>query len=239
MEPRSLRELGTIGLVSGILLVVVNLLHPVGNTEMYADGVKFMAKMDTFWVILHLVIAVALLPVPWVIRAWTATLSTERARLWGDFGLILIVMGTVVGSIHLAGIDGVALPAFGTVLRAAGSPPELIGAAAALLKVHLTTFIAWALVFWMAGQAVVAIATFLDSRQPRALAVITALGAVLALASVLTTALAGQLTTLSEGGLFRPSTVAFTIFYLWISLRLRRSEAVTAAAPVGSSATYR
>lgn len=74
------------------------------------------------------------------------------------------------------------------------------------------------------------IATFLDSRQPRALAVITALGAGLALAFTLATALAGQLTTLSEGGLFRPSTIAFTISYLWISFRLRRSHTVMAAA---------
>lgn len=115
MDLRLLREIGTIGLVSGILLVVVNLLHPVGNTEMYGDGVKFMAKMDTFWVILHLVIAITLLPVPMVIRGWVATLSTEHARVWGDFALTLFVMGTVIGSIHLAGIDG------GLRKRAAGS----------------------------------------------------------------------------------------------------------------------
>jgi hypothetical protein len=229
MDMRVLRETGTVGLVSGILLVVVNLLHPIGNTEMYADGVKFVAKMDTFWVILHLVIAVALLPVPMVVRGWVGTLSTERGRLWGDFGLTLIVMGTVIGSIHLAGIDGVALPAFGNVLRAPGASPELKVAAAALLKVHLTTFISWVVVFWMAGQAALAFASFRDPQQPRGLAVLAVLGAAFALASVLTTALAGQLTTLSEGGLFRPSTVAFTIFYLWISFRLRRIHAAAVA----------
>jgi len=111
-----------------------------------------------------------------VIRGWVATLSTEHARVWGDFALTLFVMGTVIGSIHLAGIDGVALPAFGNVLRAPDAAPGLNVAAAALLKVHLTTFMAWAVVFWMAGQAAMSIAAFLDSRQPRALAVITALG---------------------------------------------------------------
>ena len=235
MDARLSREIGTVGLVSGILLVVVNLLHPVGNTELYGDGVKFVAKMDTFWVILHLVIAVTLLAVPMVVRGWVSTLSTERARLWGDFSLTLFVMGTVIGSIHLAGIDGVALPAFGNVLRAPGGSPELKVAAAALLKVHLTTFISWAVVFWMAGQAAMAIAAFLDPRQPRGLTVVTTLGAGLALASVLSTALAGQLTTLSEGGLFRPSSVAFTIAYLWISFRLRRSQPLPVAAAVVSA----
>lgn len=229
MDTRYLREIGTVGLVSGVLLVVLNLLHPVGNTELYGDGVKFMAKMDTFWVILHLVIAVTLLPVPMVVQAWVGTLSTERARVWGNFSLMLIVMGTVIGLIHIAGIDGVALPAFGNLLQASGGSPELRVVAAALLKVHLATFISWVIVFWMAGQAVLAFATFLDPQQPRALAVAAALGAAFALASVLTTALAGQLTTFSEGGLFRPSTVGFTVFYLWISLRLRRSQTVTAA----------
>lgn len=91
MNTRYLREIGTVGLVSGVLLVVLNLLHPVGNTELYGDGVKFMAKMDTYWVILHLAIAVTLLPVPMVVQAWVGTLSTERARVWGDFSLTLIV----------------------------------------------------------------------------------------------------------------------------------------------------
>ena len=235
MDARQLREIGTVGLGSGVLLVVVNLLHPIGNTELYGDGVKFVAKMDTFWVILHLIIAVTLLPVPMVIRGWVGTLSTERARVWGHFGLALIMMGTVIGSIHLAGIDGVALPAFGNVLRGPGGGPELKAAAAALLKVHLTTYISWVVVFWMAGQAAMAFAAFLDPRQPRGLAILSTLGAGFALASVLTTALAGQLTTLSEGGLFRPSTVAFTIFYLWISFRLRRSQAAAATAAVAAA----
>lgn len=233
MDGRVLREIGTVGLVSGVLLVVVNLLHPVGDTETYGDGVKFISKMGTFWMILHLVIVVTLLPVPMVIRGWVSTLGTDRARVWGDFGLTLSVMGTVIGAVHIAGIDGVALPAFGNVLRAPGATPELKIAAAALLKVHLTTFISWVVVFWMAGQAALAVAASLDPRQPRGLAILTVLGAGFALASVLATAMAGQLTTLSEGGLFRPSTVAFTIFYLWISFRLRRSPAV---ATVGASA---
>lgn len=170
MDARVLREIGAVGLVSGLLLIVVNVLHPIGNTEIYGDAVKFIGKMDTFWVILHLVIAVVLLSVPMVIRGWVDTLSTEHARVWGDFTVTLIVMGTVIGSLALA------------------------------------------------------IAAFLDPRQPRGLAIVAILGAGFAIASVLATSLAGQLTTLSEGGLFRPSTVAFTIVYLWISFRLRRGQ---------------
>lgn len=229
MDPRVPRETGTIGLVSGVLLVVVNLLHPIGDTETYADGAKFAMKMDTFWVLLHLVIAFTLLPVPLVVRGWVRTLGPERARLWGDFGVTLTVMGTVIGSIHLAGIDGTALPAFGNLLRAPGAAPELKVAAAALLKVHLTTFISWVVVFWIASQAALAVAALLDPRQPRTLALLLALGAAFGLASLLATALAGQLTTLSEGWLFRPSTVAFTVFYLWIGLRLRRATIVPVA----------
>jgi len=221
MDARQLREIGTIGLVSGVLLVVVNLLHPIGTTEQYADGVKFATKTDRFWVILHLVITVVLLPIPLVVRGWVSTLS-GRARVWGDLGVILTVMGTAIGAIHLGGIDGVALPAVGEALRASAAGPELKVIAATLMKVHLTTFSAWVMVFWMAAPAALAVAAILDPRQPRGIAIVTTLGAGFALASLLTTALAGQLSMLSEGGLFRPSSVAFTIFYLWISVRLRR-----------------
>lgn len=234
MDARTFREIGMVGLVSGVLLVVLNLLHPVGDTETYADGVKFMTKMDTFWVFLHLVIAVTLLPVPMVVRGWVSTLSTERARLWGDFYLTVTVMGTVIAAIHLAGIDGVALPAFGEVLRASGANPETKAAAAGLLKVHLAGFVSWTTVFWMAGQALMAMAAFLDPRQPRALGLLAAIGAGLALASVLVTALAGQLTTLSEGWLLRPSSIVFTICYLWISFRMWRGSALPAASAASS-----
>lgn len=229
MQAATVRSIGTVGLVVTVLLIAVNLAHPVGDTETYGDAVKFIGKMNTFWIILHLIIAATVLMVPFVVRAWVDSLETDRARAWGHFGWMLVLGGTVIGAIHLAGIDGVALPAFGKVLKAGRGLPELVAAAAALLKVHLTTFVSWTLVMWMGAQLVVGVAGLLDSGQPRWLSLVALVGAGFAVASVLVTTLEGQLTTLSEGGLFRPSTVAFTIWFLVVSWRLRKVQTVVSA----------
>ncbi len=105
-------------LIAAVWLAIGNLTHPVGSTEIYTDGVAFVEHTNTYWVINHVLLALALTVTPWLAWAWGRQLSSPVARTWGSFGVILAALGTVIGVFHLAGLDGVALPAFGQVLGA-------------------------------------------------------------------------------------------------------------------------
>ena len=225
---RNLRTVGNAGLATAAALIILNLAHPLdGNTEMYGDAVLFISKMDTWWVIDHLGVAVAFLFVPWVAWAWVQTFRGETAQLWGRLGWMTMLIGTAIGVIHVGGIDGVALPSFGSVLESSSGAAEM--AAAALLRVHLTTFMAWLIVSWFGASLFMGVATLLEPDKPRWVGWILILAAALGLASAVVTALEGQLTTLSEPFLFRPATFLVTIWIAVASLELRRTgEMVTA-----------
>lgn len=242
MHPRRTREasmsaseqrlVGNVGIVAVVLLLLGNILHPFdGTTEMYGDVQLFMEKMSTFWIIDHLVLAIVFLAVPWVAWTWAQRLDSERARNLGNVGWMLALVGTAIGVVHLAGIDGVALPAFRDVIEASGGAEAEIAAAGALLKVHLTTFMGWLIVFWVGAQAFLGAAAVADGRR-RWLGWLMLAGAGLALASATIIALEGQLTTLSEPILFRTSTFAFTLWVLVGSLDLRAAGNTDEAADV-------
>ncbi|MFP3881622.1 MAG: hypothetical protein ACLFRT_09650 [Actinomycetota bacterium] len=225
---RTLRPVGNVGLAAAIALVILNLAHPFdGTTEMYGDAVLFISKMDTWWVIDHLALAFVFLFFPWVTWAWVQTLQDGRAQLWGRLGWMTMLIGTAIGVLHVGGIDGVALPSFGTVLEGSNGGAET--AAAALLRVHLTTFMAWLIVAWVGASLFLGLATLLEPDQPQWLGWMLVLAAALGLASAIVTALEGQLTTLSEPFLFRPSSFLVTIWLLIVSLQLRRTDQPAAA----------
>lgn len=228
MSAQSLRTVGNVGLAAAIALIVLNLAHPFdGSTELYGDAVLFISKMDTWWVIDHLGLAIVSLFIPWVAWAWIQTFQDELARLWGRLGWMMMLIGTAIGVLHLAGIDGVALPSFGTVLE--GSSDTAEAAASALLRVHLTTFMAWLIVAWFGASLFLGVATLLETDKPIWLGWMLVLAAALALTSAVVTAVEGQLTTLSEPFLFRPATFLVTIWWIVASLELRRAgEPVTA-----------
>lgn len=220
---RTLRPVGNVGLAAAIALIVLNLAHPFdGTTEMYGDAVLFISKMDTWWVIDHLALAIVFLFVPWVAWAWVQTFQDELAQLWGRLGWMTLLIGTAIGVLHVGGIDGVALPSFGSVLEGSNGAAEM--AAAALLRVHLTTFMGWLITSWVGASLFLGVATLLESDQRAWLGWMLVLAAALGLASALVTALEGQLTTLSEPLLFRPSSFLVTIWLLMASLQLRRTD---------------
>lgn len=220
---RTLRPVGNVGLAAAIALIVLNLAHPFdGTTEMYGDAVLFISKMDTWWVIDHLALAILFLFFPWVAWAWVQTFQDELAQLWGRLGWMTLLIGTAIGVLHVGGIDGVALPSFGSVLEGSNGAAEM--AAAALLRVHLTTFMAWLIVSWVGASLFMGVATLLEPDQRKWLGWMLVLAAALGLASAIVTALEGQLTTLSEPLLFRPSSFLVTIWLLIASLQLRRTE---------------
>lgn len=220
---RTLRPVGNVGLATAIALVVLNLAHPFdGTTEMYGDAVLFISKMDTLWVIDHLALAGVFLFVPWVAWAWVHTFGDGLAQLWGRLGWMTLLIGTAIGVLHVGGIDGVALPSFGSVLEGSDGTAEM--AAAALLRVHLTTFMGWLIVSWFGAPLFLGVATLLEPGKRNWLGWMLVLSAALGLASAVVTALEGQLTTLSEPLLFRPSSFLVTIWLLIASLELRRTD---------------
>lgn len=221
--PTTLRTVGTIGLIATVLSVVGNALHPFdGSTELYADIALFAAKAEgPVWVIDHLVIAVVLLVVPWLLHTWAQTLPDPAARTWGRLAVVTATIGTAIGTVHLAGIDGAALGSYAEVL--ASSPSEAATAAGAvLLRVHLATFLSWVVSFWAVTQLLLAVVVHKGDDRPW-LTVLLAAGGLLAAASAVITASEGQLTTLSEPILFRPSTITFTVWLFVASFDLRRA----------------
>ena len=229
MGSRSLRTVGNAGVATAIALVVLNLAHPFdGDTELYGDAVQFMSHMNTWWVIDHVAIGIVLLFVPWVGWAWVEQFQSETARVWGQLGWMTLLIGTLAGIVHVAGIDGVALPSFGDVLEASGNGPAEVAAASALMRVHLTTFMAWLITFWFGSALFLGIATLAEPDRRHWVGWILLVAAVLAMSSFVVTALEGQLTTLSEPFLFRPSTFLWTIWLLVAGLELRSAAARTA-----------
>ncbi len=227
--PTALRTVGTIGLIATVLSVVGNALHPFdGSTELYSDITLLAAKAGgSLWVIDHLVLAVLLLVVPWLLHTWARTLPDIGARTWGRLAVITATVGTAIGTVHLAGIDGAALGSYAEVL--ATSPSEAATAAGAvLLRVHLATFLSWVVSFWAVTQLLLAVVVHKGDDRTW-LAVLLAVGGLLAAASAVITASEGQLTTLSEPILFRPSTITFTVWLFVASFDLRRAGEPTAA----------
>lgn len=219
------RTVGTVGLVTAGILVVGNAIHPFdGSTEMYADITAFAEKASSdVWVIDHLVLAVVLLAIPWIASVWRDALQEQQARLWGGFAVVAVLIGTAIGTVHLGGVDGAAMGSYGALLDDPASGEMAVAAGEVLLRVHMATFTSWVLSFYAVAQLLLARATWLEGRH-RWLGAVLAVGGLLAAASVVATAGAGQLTTLSEPLLFRPSTVSITLWLVVASLDLRKGH---------------
>lgn len=214
------RTVGTVGLWTTTLLVLGNLLHPFdGSTALYADITAFAGKAEgALWIGVHLGVAVLMLVVPWLVQAWASASDVTRTRLVGRLAFATSLVGTAIGTIHLAGVDGAALGSFADLLDPAD--PVTATAGAVLLRLHLATFLSWVLAFWMATQALLGVAVILDGRR-RWLGGLLLIGSALAAGSVIVTAVEGQLTTLSEPLLFRTSTLPFTVWLFAASMDLR------------------
>lgn len=216
------RTIGTIGLVMAVWLVIGNVTHPIGSTEQYTVGTVFVEKADTtYWVVNHVLLTLALLTTPWLAKGWYDRLVDPAARSWGWFGLALAVIGTTIGTVHLGGIDGAAIPSFREVIDSNPDSEAVAIAADTLLRVHLTTIIAWSLSFWGAMQVAFGVAEYVEAVRTRLYAVLLIVCGLLGWAFALTMAVQGHLTSFSEGVLLRASSVGFTIWFVWTAWQLR------------------
>lgn len=219
MDRDEARTVGTIGLVGGALLVLANLLHPFGSTELYSSGEAFVEHTSTFWIWLHFAIAGSLLVAPLVAHAWYRSLEGATARVWGRLGLFTITLGTAIGVLHLAGIDGAALASWREVLGS-GSEDAAFGADV-LMRVHLTTFVSWTFLMFGFGQLFLGVTELARPSGSRLLGALVVVGGLLGLGSSLLSGAGGQLTTLTDAGLLRPSAGLLTVWLFWESWVLR------------------
>lgn len=218
------RPIGTVGLIAGVWLVIGNLSHPIGSTEQYTVGEIFVENSNTtYWIVNHLLLATALLLTPWLAWGWRDRMQSARARSWATFGLFLAVMGTTVGTIHLGGIDGAAIPSFSAVLDANPDSETVRLIADGILRVHLTTIIAWSLLLWGAAQTAFGVAELLEGARTRLYGGLLVMCGVLGFAFAVTIAVQGHLSSFSEGVLLRGSSVGFTVWFFWTAWQLRQS----------------
>lgn len=207
------RRIGIVGMVAAAWLVIGNITHPIGTTDLYTDGAAFVEHADsTYWVVNHLLLALVLMVTPWLAWAWRDGLQTVSGRTWGTFGLILFALGTVFSVFHVGGIDGVAIPAYGEVL-ASGGEAAVLGADL-LLRIHLGSITTWAMLLWGGAQTVAGVAEVLEARR-MALGWLMIVCGLLGFAFAATIALEGHLSGFTEGVLFRGSTVGFTVWFIW------------------------
>lgn len=216
------RRVGMVALVAAAWLIIGNITHPIGTTALYTDGVAFVEHADnTYWVVSHVLLALALTVTPWLAWAWRDTLQSVEARTWGTFGLTLIALGTVFSVYHVGGIDGVAIPAYGEVL-AAGGEAAVVGADL-FMRIHLASITAWAILFFGGGQTVVGIAEIIEGTR-RPLGWLMVVCGVLGFAFAGAVAIAGHLSGFTEGVLLRGSSVGFTVWFIWTAWQAFKTE---------------
>jgi hypothetical protein len=226
------RPVGIAALVATAWLLIGNVTHPIGTTEQYSDGVAFVEHAaSTYWVVNHVLIAMALLVAPWLAWVWAQHLQSARARVVAPFAVILTCIGVAFGVLHVGGIDGVSLAAWNRLLARGGEAAPI--GADVLLHVHLATMIAWSITLWGGAQTALGVTELLEGRR-RWLGVLLLVCGALGFAFVFTIALQGQLTALSEGLLFRPSTAGFTLWLVATAWGFARTSAASGSLEITS-----
>lgn len=144
------------------------------------------------------------------------------ARAIGTLAVPVATIGVTVGVIHMIAVDSIA-PAFYADTLATGGDGA-VAAADLMVRIHAGTITTWSVVFWFGLQALLAAGSALDGERGWRLWV-PAVGALLALASIVVTLTEKVLTTLADMGLFRPSVTLFLVWGILLTVAERRSLA--------------
>lgn len=212
-QRQEIRVAGNIGFWAVIALLVILGIHPFGTTELYDDGQRFLEHVNAFWVAIHFLAALAFLAFPVTIAVWARHLETARARVIGQLGLYIGVVGTAVGMIHLITTDTTVFVMFSDTFAAGEGGEAVTVGADLLLRLHASTLTAWTISYFFAWPAVLGWAAKEDGRFPNWYPWLAWIAALLSVAAVSITMAEEQWTTLSEMGLFRPSV---TLSGLWL-----------------------
>lgn len=221
------RLTGTVGLVCVLGVAAILGVHPLGTTDLYDDGGRFVDHVGGFWIAIHLVGVLLLFAVPLVIDRWAGGLRTTSARILGTWATTVAMIGMAVGALHLVATDTVVFFAFADTFEAAAGSESAEISADLLLRLHAATLSAWIVSFWLAVPALIAAALTAERRGPawwRALPVVAVACQVVALAWFFAE---GQWTTGSETGAFRLGVTLVLVIVGVLAWELRRG------APVG------
>lgn len=226
---------GNLGFWFVVVLTAVLLVHPFGTTELYDDGHLFLDHVDALWVSIHFAAAVLFLAILLPIGTWARHLGTEKARAFGRWAVYLAIAGTAVGLIHLTATDTTTFLAFADTFEA-GSGGDLANLGAdLLLRLHASTFVAWVTSYFFALPIALGWAAMVDGRFPAWYPWLAWVAATLAGVSVVLTLTAGQLTTLSEMGIFRPSVTLYLVWLLVTTWWMRNGSLMADGRPVGAT----
>ncbi|HEX6219961.1 MAG TPA: hypothetical protein VF115_02590 [Acidimicrobiia bacterium] len=224
-----IRLAGNLGLWFVIVLTAVLLVHPFGTTELYDDGHQFLEHVDALWVSIHFVAAVLFLGILLPIGAWARHLGNPRARSIGRLAFYVAIAGTTVGLIHLTATDTTTFLAFADTFEAGGGNELVDLGADLLLRLHAATFVAWVTSYFFALPVVLGWAAAADGRFPAWYPWLAWVAAALAGISAVLTLMGGQLTTLSEMGIFRPSVTLYLVWLLVTTWWMRRGTVLRAS----------
>ena len=214
------RLIGTMGVVVAVAIGLILGVHPLGSTELYDDGVRFVDHVGAFWVVIHFVGAILFLAIPTVIGAWSETLATPAGRVFARVAASTSTVGVALGVLHLAGTDTMTFLAYEDTLSR-GLEGAVAGADV-LLRLHAATLVAMVITLFVGLPAAAAVAVAMDRDWSWRFWLPVAITA-LAVTSVVVTLLEAQWTSLSEMGLFRPAVTLFLIWFGLVSYRLRRA----------------
>ena len=210
------RATGTLGVVVTVAVAVILGVHPLGSTDLYDDGPRFVEHVGAFWVVIHFVGALLLLAIPVVLAGWVKTLGTASSQVFGRLTVTVAVVGVTLAMLHLVGTDTTTFLAYEDTLES-GAGGAAIGADV-LLRVHAATLMAWVMSMFVALPAGAAAAAASDHDWSWRFW-LPAATAVVSVGSVSVTLTERQWTTLSEMGLLRP---AITLFLVWFGLTAYR-----------------
>lgn len=215
---------GRIGLVTTLGVAVILAIHPLGSSDLYDDGGRFLDHVGWYWVVLHLAATVLLLTWPAVIGAWAKALSTVEARFIGRMAAVAATAGMGVGALHLIATDTMTFVAFSDTYEAgAGSEATEVGADL-LLRLHAATLTAWVTSFWFAVPLLVGVAALRDPRLPKWIGGTGLVAAGLQVVALLVTIAEEQWTTVSEMGFFRIGATLLILWMVTVSHFMRRGD---------------
>lgn len=225
-QTEEIRLAGNIGFWTVIALSLVLLVHPFGTSEIYDNGQQFLEHVNVLWVTIHFAAALLFLAILFSIGVWVRHLDNSRSRAIGRWALHIGVAGTTVGLIHLTATDTTTFLAFADTYEQGGGSALANLGADLLLRLHASTFVAWVTSYFFALPIVLGWAAMSDRRFPAWYSWLAWLAALLAGISVVLTLTDGQLTTLSEMGIFRPSVTLYLVWVLVTSWWMRKGSLV-------------
>lgn len=208
-------------LTGAVLLVAGNLAHPI-DTDPESTSRLEIAGGST-WVVIHLVIAVGILLAAAGLVVFAGTAATPSGRRAGTVATFGSIVGATALAIMFGGLDGYAGSTLADRWATAtdNERPTIEAAALAIDLAESATAVIGVLALFGLGVGALAVSLFAERTAPRWLAWLGAAVGVAGVVTAITWALDGP-STLTLTVMFRPMSVAATIWLVGLAITIRR-----------------